>query len=554
MIIDYLDRSGPDDFSADICIIGAGPAGISIARSFIGTSLSVCLVESGGLAGEERNQELYEGTSIGCPELDPATSRMRAFGGSCNVWGGGCVPLSTLDLGPRDWVPHSGWPLSYDEIEPYYRRAQAVCGIEAHDFTEGTFLTPPARAPVAFGTGKLVNQNFVLSPVFFGDTYRSELERAANITVLLHANLLEFEAAPAGSSVRQARIGALDGRRGLIRARHYVLACGGIENARLLLLSNSVAPNGLGNDRDLVGRYFMDHPSGKLGTLFTDAPDPLTRPYDRSGGKGPAPSFPELCLSEEAVQVHQLLSGRVRPVAVEAPAPKGIRALRDLKNVLLPVQDESLALEGMMRAARKSDESGDDEGKADEGVGRLGLRVGMGTWDIVHAVWRKLTDRPTVRSAHVDVIGYFEQAPNPDSRVVLGDEVDALGQRKVCVDWRLTELDWHTYRTAARLFGAELANSCRGKFQLEPWLQEGSDAVPQLRGTAHHLGTTRMSDDPNLGVVDRQCRVHGVDNLFVVGSSVFPTGGWAFPTFTIVALSVRLAEHLRTLSDIAMAL
>lgn len=554
MIIDYLDRTGPDDFIADICIIGAGPAGISIARSFIGTSLSVFLVESGGLAGEDRNQELYAGTSVGSPELDPVTSRMRAFGGSCNVWGGGCVPLSASDLGPRDWVPHSGWPLSYDEIEPYYRRAQAVCGIESHDFTEGTFLTSPARAPVAFDTNQLVNQNFVLSPVFFGDAYRSELERAANITVLLHANLLEFEAAPAGASVRQARIGALDGRRGLVRAQRYVLACGGIENARLLLLSNSVAPNGLGNDRDLVGRYFMDHPSGKLGTLFTDAPDPLTRPYDRSGGKGPAPSFPELCLSDQAVQAHQLLSGRVRPVAVEAPTPKGIKALRDLKNAIFPVRDESLALEGMMRAARKSDEPGNDEGKAKEGIGKLVLRVGIGTWDIAQAVWRKLTDKPTVKSDYVDVIGYFEQAPNPDSRVMLGDEVDALGQRKICVDWRLTELDWHTYRTAAGLFGAELASSCGGKFQLEPWLQDGSVAVPELRGTAHHLGTTRMSDDPNLGVVDRQCRVHGVDNLYVVGSSVFPTGGWAFPTFTIVALSMRLAEHLRMLADMAVVL
>ncbi|MET0582947.1 MAG: GMC family oxidoreductase [Pseudoxanthomonas sp.] len=555
MLIDYLLRAGPDDFVADICIIGAGPAGISMARSFIGSPLTVCVVESGGLAGEERNQELYAGRSVGSPELDPATSRMRAFGGSCNVWGGGCIPLSSLDLRARDWVPHSGWPLSYEEIEPYYRRAQAVCGIEAHDFTDGTFLTPPRRAPVAFDASKLTNQTFVLSPVFFGDAYRGELERASNITVLLHANLLEFEAVPAGSSVRQANIGALDGRRGAIRARQYVLACGGIENARLLLLSNSVAPNGLGNDRDLVGRFFMDHPSGKLGTLFTDAPDRLTRPYDRSGGKGPAPSFPELCLSQEAVQAHQLLSGRVRPVAVEAPAPKGIQALRDLKQAIRPgPQDETLALEGMMRSGRTGDDPCATEESARAGIGKLGLRVGMGTLDIAHAAWRRLSDKPTVKSDHVDVIGYFEQAPNPESRVTLGDETDALGQRKVCVDWRLTDLDWHTYRTAANLFGNELANSCDGKFELEPWLEEGSEAVPQLRGTAHHLGTTRMSDDPKHGVVDRQCRVHGVDNLYVVGSSVFPTGGWAFPTFTIVALSMRLAEHLRVLADIAIIL
>jgi choline dehydrogenase-like flavoprotein len=556
MIIDYLDRAGPEDFIADICIVGAGPAGISIARSFIGSSRSVCLVESGGLSGEDESQQLYQGTSIGSPQLDPALSRMRAFGGSCNVWGGGCIPLSRLDLRTRDWVPYSGWPISYDEIEPHYRRAREVCGIESHDFVEGSFLTRPTRAPVAFDADKLVNQNFVLSPVFFGETYRAELERASNITVLLHANLLEFEAVPAGSCVRHARIGALDGRRGVIRARQYVLACGGIENARMLLLSNSVAPNGLGNDQDLVGRYFMDHPRGKLGTVFTDSPDPLTRPYDRSGGKGTAPTFPELCLSQEAMQTHQLLNGRVRPVAVAAPTPKGIQALRDLKTALRPApRDESLALEGMMRAGGGCNGPGHEaQAKATESIGKLGLRVGMGSWDIAHAAWRKFTDKPTVRSDHVDVIGYFEQAPNPDSRVTLGDQADALGQRKICVDWRLTDLDWHTYRTAATLCGTALANSCGGKFERAPWLQESGEPVPQLSGTAHHLGTTRMSDDPRLGVVDRQCRVHGVDNLYVVGSSVFPTGGWAFPTFTIVALSMRLAEHLRTLADVAILL
>jgi choline dehydrogenase-like flavoprotein len=445
--------------------------------------------------------------------------------------------------------------LNYEDLEPYYRRAREVCGIEAHEFVEGSFLTPPARTPMVFDAGKLINQNFVLSPVFFGEAYRAEFEQAENITLLLHANLLELEAVESGSSVRRARIGALDGRRGTIRARNYVLACGGIENARLLLLSNSTMPNGLGNDHDLVGRYFMDHPSGKLGTLFTDAPDPLTRPYDRSGGKGSAPAFPELCLSGQAVQEHQLLNGRVRPVAVEAPAPKGVQALRDLKKAIRPAQDEARALEGIAHAAKTGDACDGQQGTLrKQNLGKLGLRVGLGSWDIAHAAWRKWANKPTVKSDHVDVIGYFEQAPNPDSRVTLGDEVDALGQRKICVDWRLTELDWHTYRTAANLFGAELASSCAGKFQIEPWLQKGDGATPQVRGTAHHLGTTRMSDDPKQGVVDRQCRVHGVDNLYVVGSSVFPTGGWAFPTFTIVALSMRLAEHLRLLADVAIML
>ncbi|GAB2534481.1 GMC oxidoreductase [Rhodanobacter koreensis] len=549
MTIDYLDGTAPTDVETDLCIIGAGPAGIAMARTFIGTAVSVCVIESGGLAGEESSQALYEGTSIGSPEFDAGISRLRAFGGSCNLWGGGCIPLSSSDLAERDWVPHSGWPLSYAELEPYYVRAQAFCQIETHGFVDGSFLTPPARPPVSFDASKLVNQIFVRSPILFGAAYRSELEQAPNITVLLHANLLELEASPSGASVRQARIGSLGGRQGVVRARHYVLACGGIENARLLLSSDSVARHGLGNDHDLVGRYFMDHPTGKLGTLFTDVPDRVTRPYDRTGGKGVAPSFPEIGLSDEALRAYGLLNGRVRPVAVEGPIPKGIRALRELRAALRPPrQDESSALEERLCAALKNGTrvNPDDAGAAPAGIGRLALRLSLGVGDVARAYVRKLADQPAVKSTHVDLIGYFEQAPNPDSRVTLGTERDALGQRKVCVDWRLTALDRHTYRAAATLFGTELARACGGRFQPEPWLGSDDSAVPQVRGTAHHLGTTRMSDDPRQGVVDRHCRVHGIDNLHVAGSSVFPTGGWAFPTLTIVALSLRLAEHLRT--------
>lgn len=549
MIVDYLDGSVPTDIEADLCIVGAGAAGIAIARTFIGTSVTVCLVEGGGLSGEEKSQALYEGTSVGCPPFDPGTSRMRVFGGSCNLWGGGCIPLGRQDMSPRDWVPHSGWPLSYDDLEPYYRDAQAYCRIDAHDFSDGSFLGPLARPPLSFDADKLVNQIFARSPILFGQAYRSELDQAPNIKVLLHANLLELVPSPAGSAVLHARIGALDARTGTVRARHYVLASGGIENARLLLLSNSVVPHGLGNDRDLVGRYFMDHPSGTLGTVSTDTPDRLTRPYDRNLGKGPAPVFPEIGLSNDAQRAHRMLSGRVHPFAVEGTVPKGIRALRSFRAALRPpVLDEGSVLEARLCAALKNGPpSGMDTVATGESIGMLALRLGLGVGDIAKAFAHRLIDKPTVKSNHVALVGFFEQAPNPDSRITLGTEVDALGKRKVCVDWRLTSLDRHTYTIAAKLFGNELARACSGSFQLEPWLIGDTDAVPQVHGTAHHLGTTRMSDDPGQGVVDRHCRVHGIGNLHIAGSSVFPTGGWAFPTFTIAALSLRLAETLRAL-------
>ncbi|HEV2621411.1 MAG TPA: GMC oxidoreductase [Frateuria sp.] len=547
MVIDFLDESAPTDQAADICIVGAGAAGLAMAHAFIGTSLKVCLIESGGYAGEERNQALYEGHSVGSPAFDAASSRMRVFGGSCNLWGGGCMPLSALDLSPRDWVPHSGWPLSPAELAPYYQRARRFCGIETHALDGDRFLSALKRPPVPLAD-TLVNQIFVRSSVLFGQAYRAQLERAPNITVLLHANLLELLATPDGAAVRHACIGALSGRRGKVRARHFVLACGGIENARLLLLSDSVLPKGLGNRHGLVGRYFMDHPSGKLGTLHAKAADRLARPYDRQLGKGVAP-FPEIGLSEQVQRAHRLLNGRVHPFAVEGPVPRGLRALRGLRAAMRTRSvDENGRLEARLCAAMRSETAPEAMlAPARGSLGKLALQLGMGMGDVAHAFARRLVDKPAVRASHVQLVGYFEQAPNPDSRVSLGEERDALGQRKVRIDWRLTALDRHTYRTAANLFGTELARACDGRFEPDAWLSEDNASPARVRGTAHHLGTTRMADDPGRGVVDRHCRVHGMDNLHVAGSSVFPTGGWAFPTFTIIALSLRLADRLQAM-------
>jgi choline dehydrogenase-like flavoprotein len=553
VIIDYRNGPAVTDLDTQLCIIGAGAAGIAIAQAFVGTSIDVCIVESGGRAGTHDNQALYHGESVGTPHFNPGMSRMRVFGGSCNLWGGGCIPLSEMDMSRRDWVAHSGWPLTYAELVPYYEKAQSFCQIESHAFAEGSFLTPPSRTPHSFDDTTLINRIFARSPVFFGAAYEAELASAPNIKLLLHANLLELEPVPSGMSIRAARIGSLDGRRCTIRARHFVLACGAIENARLLLLSNSVAQNGLGNDRNLVGRFFMDHPAGKLGTLYAQNHEHVTLPYDRNGGKGPAPVFPELCLSDESQRAHRILNARVRPVAVEGPVPDGLHALRRLRAAFRSQsRDEGSLVEKQITDALKigawRNKDARPETHEHEGIGKLALKLGLSVGDIAQAVRRKWAGKPAAESSHVDLVGYFEQAPNPDSRVTLSDKHDALGQRKVCVDWRLTSLDQRTYRTAATLFNTRLADACQGRYEPESWLEEDG-AVPHVRTTAHHMGTTRMADDPYQGVVDRHCRVHGIANLHIAGGSVFPTGGWAFPTFTIVALSLRLAEQLRVLLD-----
>lgn len=545
MIIDFKTGVFPEHVEADLCIFGAGAAGLAIAHEFLGTAVQVCVVESGGMEATERNQSLYEGSSIGNPMLDPATGRLRVFGGSCSLWGGGCVPLDGMEK--REWMTHSGWPISHAELKPYYLRACSFCGIEGQELAEARFLNKPKVTPLSFDPQVLSNHTCMVSSVLPGDTYRHEFEQAPNIRVLLHANLLELESSANAGSVTAARIGSLNGQTTRIRARHYVLACGGIENARLLLLSDSVAPNGLGNQNDLVGRYFMEHPSGKLGTIRTDTPEKLTRPYNWLPSASDIPSHPEICLSAQAQRDHRILGARVRAFLVEESVPAGIQALRDFRSALHPPpQDESAAL-GRRLSTRNNGEQPLRQALPTEGLPWLAMRAAMGSADIATALMRKLSRRATVASTRVDLIGFFEQAPNPDSRITLGNDLDALGQRKVCVDWQLTELDLRTHRIAASLFGEHLAAACDGVFRIEPWLEEEHAGLRSpLAGTAHHLGTTRMDDDPKRGVVDRHCRVHGVDNLHVAGSSVFPAGGWAFPTLTIIALAMRLAAQLKT--------
>lgn len=551
LIQDFRDGSEPFHHEADLCIVGAGAAGITIARSFAGSRYRVCVVESGGLSCEADTQGLLEGRCVGEPGLYPGHSRLRVYGGSCRMWGGGCLPLAPHELLARDWIPFSGWPLDYRELEPYYQRARQACDLDDHAFAEGSFKLPGRRGSLQFDPEQLESRTFLRSAVEFGGNSLPALATAGNVHVLLHANLLELRPVPGAEHVDEALIASLDGRRGSVRSRYFVLAAGGIENARLLLLSDTLAPGGLGNARDLVGRFFQEHPRCHLGSMARGHRlDALMRGYGRPVGD--RISHRELCLTSQAQREHRLLAARVRPFAVHAPASPGIQALRELRaclprrnadNDANPVEREVAGIldQGLPEPLPPPD-------PATVQPARAALRIGRHLPDVTTSLMRRLRGRSHLWRDRVELVGYFEQAPNPDSRVMLDMRRDALGQRRVRIEWRLTQLDHATHRAVAGLFGAQLTQSCGGQFVPEPWVAD-PEGTPELLGTAHHLGTTRMADDPRHGVVDRDCRIHGIDNLYVAGSSVFPTGSWVFPTFTIIALGLRLADHLRSRLD-----
>ena len=525
MLID-LEEGGPDRLEADVAVIGAGAAGIALARRLVDRGLRVMLLESGGFDYEADTADLNAGESIGEPYYDLQSARLRFFGGTTAIWGGRCAHLDPIDFERRDWVPHSGWPIEAAELTGWYGQARGLLGL------------PQERAPRGKLGGLLSElsgedvsvHHWEFDHQFdrFGVGRNGGLLKHPRLTVVVHATVREIVALASGKAVSHLDVRAPGGKRIEVRAPTYVLAAGGIENPRLLLASNSVMTCGLGNQDDLVGRFFMEHPHGRGGTL-TGAPAWRVLSAFSNREIDGAVVAPLLTPSSSLQRRAGLLNSAV---TIAARRPAGgrhsivKRAYIHAKHEVAPTEIARSLWKAQRLAGRQ-----------------LKQYVGpLIPW------WGCQTG-----SLELTLVLRAEQAPNPHSRVMLGAELDRTGMPRVKLDWRLGEQD---VRTAAELVGAvSRAFKNRGLGRVEPaeWLKGQPrawqfDPVVSAHpiGGFHHMGTTRMADDPRRGVTDGDGRVHGLDNLYVAGSSLFPTGGWANPTLTILALALRTAERIAT--------
>jgi choline dehydrogenase-like flavoprotein len=524
MFIDARSVPTGTVIETEVCIVGAGAAGITLAREFTNANFRVILLESGGAELEQATQDLYAGSDIGRPyDMFPA-SRLRYFGGTTNHWGGvWCDMPTSLDFEMREAVPYSGWPFSLSYLEPWHRRAQRLFKLGPYGYALSDWGIAPSDIPEPFRGPHFVCRLLQQGPATrFGREYAPELRKAQNLSVYLHANALRFDASENGGAVRQVNVGVLPDGRFTVRARMFILAAGGIENARLLLLSESEVGVGLGNDRDLVGRFFMLHLEYFGGVIvLTDPYADLTFQtgedgalYNRLGAARRFVSY--ISLSSEARRQLNLPNLRAR---FQYPKLREVDSLKRLIDRTVPSADILHELGSVIRAF-----------------------PGVAT----HFARRMLygRNRPPVPMASIPLNCTSEQMPNPDSRIRLGKDLDVFGLRKVVVDWRLTAEDKRGMATGHRLLGAELGRAGFGRLQ-STIPEDDSEWPSEMRGDQHHMGTTRMQRDPSMGVVDENCRVHGVGNLYVAGSSVFPTGGTFNPSLTIVALALRLADHIK---------
>jgi choline dehydrogenase-like flavoprotein len=511
-------RQLPKDtlIETDLAIIGAGAAGITIARELAGTAIQICLLESGGLEFEQGIQNLYRGENSGRWYFPLDSCRLRYFGGSTNHWGGWCRPLTPIDFEARDWIPHSGWPITRAELNPYYERAQTVTETGPFRYDATAFWEKQVGAKMLpFSQGLISTTFFQYSPpTRFGTRYRDVIEQAGNVRALLHATVTEIETGESGAEVTGLRVATLGGPSFRVRARRYILATGAIENPRLLLLSNRAQPAGVGNTHDLVGRFFMEHPHIPIvANMVTSRPEAFNAAYTQHL------SLADTIVHSALIPTEALLR---RERLQNAVFTIGVLGIYDVENLAqaAPADDQRARdvffLQNDLGPRRETDHP----------------PAGFNDWPPAGAL-----------GASCALGCACEQAPNPESRVTLSEQRDALGLNRTRLTWRLSETDKlslnRILRAAATEFGA------LGIGRVRPTLSDDGQWPDEVLGGYHHMGTTRMADSPEQGVVDANCRVHGVANLYIAGSSVFTTSGASNPTLTIVALALRLADHLR---------
>lgn len=517
--IDTAKRDTQADVQTDVVIVGAGAAGITLARSLARARFNVVLLESGGLELEAATQSLFQGEVRGIKYYDLAACRLRYFGGTTNHWAGFCRPYTHDAFAGRPDLGVPAWPINENDLNPYIAKAAADLGLDMKGFElqeqARRLGVNPDDLPDAH-TRELVSQVYQLTHhVRQGKYWKDALLAQKNLQIYLHANVTRINLAADGKRVESLSVRAVGQPAFKLRARIYVLATHGIESARLLLDSNDVHKQGIGNQFDHVGRYFMEHPKMTSGRLV---PSKRFLSMYNGGNAHQVMRNINIGLSKEVMLREGVLDYYCRflPVPAHQKTQDAAQQLRDA--FWKPADARAL------RALNKL-------------VGDL-----PATFDYLFARWQSRLDEAS-DSIELELDQRIEQAPNPLSRITLSNERDALGCRKAILNWHFNELDYKTYATGQRILVSELTRLGWGRFIAPPLSPKGIDSL--VLGNRHHIGTARMSAKPQDGVVNTDLRVHSVENLFVTGSAIFTNGGHAVPTMIIMAFAMRLAEHLQ---------
>ena len=532
----------------DVCIVGTGHGGMSTALEFEGSSIKVGLLESGTYRRDAETQKLYDGESLSHMHASPLLYRERFFGGTSHVWGGRCSPYDAQDMTHRDYIPNSKWPLHRNDLDTAYEKAYELCDIGRYSVETSDLLGEDAAAMIpGLDSDKIrTDRAWLFSlPTNFGTKFRALVEQSSTIDCLFGANVLSVELSEDGSTVDHLKVSTLEGLQFTVRAKRFVLAAGGVETTRLLLASRSVHDTGVGNHSGLLGKNYISHICGKIGPWrFTPKGGPLVWSYDRT-----------------LDDIYMRRAIRIDEQTLDAEQLPNIRLVLDIPPPSDPDHGNAV-LSAMYLLKRLIVRHVPPEYAADlAGLGpyqHLGAHLRNCLFGLPHLfrfglkwLFKRILARRKLPSlleedaesrywVHFDA----EQRPNPNSQLRLSERKDLFGNPLITIDYQVTEEDIEGTARAIELIAHELVRSGVAEINLNS--KDMRKHILKYTGVgSHNYGTTRMAETSANGVVDSDCKVFGVDNLYIASSSVLPTASFANPGLTICAIGVRLGRHLR---------
>lgn len=539
-------RKIPDrkELTCDVCIVGAGAAGITLALELAQTGKKIILLEAGRMNRSGKSQNLYQGHLADPNRHLPLDSdRYRQLGGTTAIWGGRCIPFDPIDFEARTYVPYSGWPITHQHLDYYYRRAHEYCECGQFEYSSDVALPKaPQQMISSFAEGNLVTNTIERwsPPTHFGKVYRKALKHARNVHVYLNAICTNLDVTANGKKVSKLEVRTFRRNIFFVRPRAAVLSGGGLEVTRLLLASNQAHENGIGNHSNWLGRGYMCHINGIIARAkFNDGVKVIFGyEIDPEG----VYCRRRLLISEEAQCKHQILN---------------IHMLLDR-----PLLEDPAHQSGLLSLAYFAKKIGQNRIQRKPVKGKYALywrhlrNILTGSPEIFTVLPRWFRNRfvqgrrfPSLlhdsKNNSYHIYYHTEQIPNRNSHVTLSDERDPFDVPRLFLDYRISDMDVESICRAHQLIDHELRQSGLGNLIYES--NDPRSLIREHQATlGHHIGTTRMAGDPSMGVVDENCKIHGIHNLYIASSSVFPTCSHANPTLTIVALAVRLADFLKS--------
>jgi choline dehydrogenase-like flavoprotein len=521
MIADLRSDVLPESLDTDVCVVGAGPVGITLAVELSRRGLDVVLLESGGRSIDPALQDLYRSTNVGRNHNGINLGRYRAFGGTSTQWGGQILPFGRMDFKRRDWVEGSGWPITFDDLEPYYLKALSFEGLDGCLIDDPQVWTAIGLSSPAYEAGVVSHFSRWCPQPDFAKIHGKEIEGSASLRCILYATVTALSCVNDRIVTAYAR--TLTGKSIRVKASRFAFCVGGIESARLLLqrLEDQTPPPWTMRS-DALGRFFQDHPTFECADIKPRNAAALHRLMDMIYFGG-FKYQPRLYLS--------------------ATRQRELRSLNAGGIVLFKTEIAAQVLHQVRVAASRLLRGPLSAGAVAEAV-RSGVRAGP---LVAKLAWRYLVHKrafnPSDRGYRL--LAFVEQAPNPESRLTLSDDTDAFGMRRAQLDWRVGQAEVDTLEGFARNVKTAFERFGLADVDIDPLVAARDPAVlDRTWDNYHNMGTARMADGPEGGVVDRSLRIFGSSNGYVCSTAVFPTGSFSNPTHTAIALALRLADDL----------